>query len=558
MGISRSYRISTQTFTSEFLKVLQLSDAFTEDPDGDSRVFRRFIRQIYFTVARTIAKSEYTELGLLICKSAYPELVPVSKWEPFITNFMAAGDPVSVPEWLRNKETSSKVASFASQLPALYATLNLNDQRLWHDFMTSGHAAGSATDEVHFPVQLSSEFDKVLIVQMLRPDLLLPVLQAVVTRLLGFNYMAVVQPSVQQLGAESANGKPVLILSVPGTDPSRELRELAQGGLQGGYTELSVAQGQERETLQSVRQAAKDGHWICLKNIHLLPLLIRDLEAELAAVQAEGGTHPDFRLWIICESLSGFSETFLMKSISVLFELPNGLKLKVQRLLRMWESSLASEGGKLLRIAFALFLFTGILQERRNFIPQGFTQWYDFADADLRVAIDFVRMLMARQRGGGGGGDSLEWNFVQKIIEVVAFGGRLNNEQDLKVLLAHVRSFFNQHLLSPSWNVLPLLRDVFSARHSLPAATQATRPSDYHEYLDNAFGEAANVDPQNFGLPKNARAMKNVQVCRQLLRQLRSVHVAAGTTKQAELGERQRRLKPILSLWKSLSQVRGG
>lgn len=612
MGVASTYRVSTQTYTGAFLKVLQRTKGEKDEGEEEKSVgaaaaeehkqFRRFIHQIYFTIARTIAKSEYTQLGLLICKNAYPDLIPTVKWEPFITNFMAsppshsstapaataaaAASPVSLPDWLRNKDSAAKLSAFASCLPSLYAALNLNDEHLWREFMAVGGGSGIAADsdavhanEPHFPVQLE-EFDKVLITQILRPDLLLTVLRTTVTKLLGFNYTAVAQPTVHQLAVESRPDKPVLILSDPGTDPSRELRELAieqekQQQIQPGrnYIELSVAQGQEQETLAIVRNAVQTGGWVCLKNIHLLPGMIRDLETELLALSA----HSDFRLWIICESLNGFSETFIMKSISVLFELPNGLKLKVQRLLRMWESSLTASGsggggggsaqkmrdGKFLKLAFALFLFTGILQERRNFIPQGFTKWYDFADSDLRVAIDFVQMLLLRRRtkgnSGGGGGDvaDIEWNLVQKIIEIVAFGGRLNNEQDLKVLVAHVRNFFRANLFSPAWNVHPLMKDLV---HPVPTSA---RPADYHEYLNNAFGDALE-NPQNFGLPKNARALQNVQTCRQLLKQLRNAYYngagGGGGNNRAELRRSsdnlEKRLKPILSLWKNLTAVR--
>lgn len=607
MGVASTYRISTQTYTGAFLKVLQRTRGEEEESVGggggaaaeEHKQFRRFIHQIYFTIARTIAKSEYTQLGLLICKNAYPDLIPTVKWEPFITNFMASSPSHSamapdaavaaaapLPDWLRNKDSAAKLSALASCLPSLYAALNLNDEHLWREFMAMGGdaAAASISNEPHFPVQLD-EFDKVLITQILRPDLLLTVLRTTVTKLIGFNYTAVAQPSVHQLAGESRPDKPVLILSDPGTDPSRELRELAvekegqQQQPQGrNYIELSVAQGQEQETLAIVRNAVQKGGWVCLKNIHLLPGMIRDLETELLALSA----HSDFRLWIICESLNGFSETFIMKSISVLFELPNGLKLKVQRLLRMWESSLTATGGgsggggsaekmrdgKFLKLAFALFLFTGILQERRNFIPQGFTKWYDFADSDLRVAIDFVQMLLLRRRtkansggSGGGGGDvaDIEWNFVQKIIEIVAFGGRLNNEQDLKVLVAHVRNFFRANLFSPAWNVHPLMKDLV---HPVP---QSARPADYHDYLNNAFGDALD-NPQNFGLPRNARALQNVQICRQLLKQLRNAYYndggGGGKSNRAESKRSQdnleKRLKPILSLWKNLTAVSDG
>lgn len=568
MGLAGTYRIATQTYTTEFLKVLA-----GEEEETDERIFSRFIRQIYFSIARTIAKSEYTELALLICKNAYSHLIPNAKWEPFITNFMAASgpaldnqaataaEPVSVPDWLRNKEAAAKVASFAAQLPSLYATLNLSDEQLWHEFMIGGDSGNeTSANKLQFPIQLANEFDKVLVTQILRPDLLLSVIRGVLVKLLGFNYMAVVQPTIQQLSVESRCDKPVLILSDPGTDPARELREV--GGKR--YIELSVAQGQEREALDTVRNAARKGHWVCLKNIHLLPALIRDLETELNVafgrdVKEEGeAIHTDFRLWVICESLNGFSETFVMKSISVLFELPNGLKLKVQRLLRMWEPSLSvAAQPQLMKLAFALFLFTGVLQERRNFIPQGFTKWYEFADSDLRVAIDFVRMLMARQQGRAGvetRGASLEWNFVQKIFEIVAFGGRLSNDQDLKVLVVQVRNFFRANLFSPSWNVLPLLSDVLGA--GAPPVPLSARPSDYHDYLERAFGAAANdVDPQNLGLPGNSRTLQNMQNCRLLLKQLRSAYYKNRTATQPDSSLDRQRIKPILSLWKNLSQV---
>lgn len=593
MGLAGTYRISVQTYTAEFVKVLQ-RQGDEEGGEGDERIFRRFIRQIYFSVARTIAKSEYTELALLICRSAYPEDVADRKWEAFITNFMGASGGAAaitsadeqsgrVPEWLRNKDTAAKVVSFAGQLPELYSVLNLADERLWQRFMTAegntsssssldNNRSGSSSESLalQFPIQLPHEFDKVLIAQVLRPDLLLTVLQGFCSRQLGFNYMAVVQPTVQQLSAESSAEKPVILMLVnAGTDPSRELKELAGGHK--GYVELSVSEGQERETLQCVNKAAKEGHWMCLKNVHLLPQLVRDLETELSTCLA-AGVHPNFRLWIVCESLSGFSESFIIKSICVLLELPNGLKLKVQRLLRMWESSLvatvtqsgggAGDGGRFLKLSFALFLFMGVLQERRQFIPQGFTKFYDFSDSDLRVAIDFVRLLMEQQHqpvagkkgSAGGGAAAIEWNFVGKIIEIVAFGGRLSNEQDLKVLVAHVGNFFKASLFSPSWNVLPLLGDVVGTggANSVP---MSGRVSDYHEFLDRAFGEAGkDVDPQNFGLPKNVRALQNVQTCRQLLKQLRREN---GKAENKNNNVDRQRLKPILSLWKNLSGVSG-
>jgi hypothetical protein len=45
---------------------------------------------------------------------------------------------------------------------------------------------------------------------------------------------------------------------------------------------------------------------------------------------------------------------------------------------------------------FALAWFHAVCQERRNFIPQGWTKFYEFSFADLRAGADIIDRLCAK------------------------------------------------------------------------------------------------------------------------------------------------------------------
>ena len=68
-------------------------------------------------------------------------------------------------------------------------------------------------------------------------------------------------------------------------------------------------------------QAARNGHWICLKNIHLvsgwLPVLDR-LMNELN--QEDGGLHVNFRLWMTAEPVSTLPVSLLQRCKKIVGE----------------------------------------------------------------------------------------------------------------------------------------------------------------------------------------------------------------------------------------------
>jgi dynein heavy chain 2 len=77
-----------------------------------------------------------------------------------------------------------------------------------------------------------------------------------------------------------------------------------------------------------------------------------------------------------------------------------------RNLIRTYEAWTREMGGRLgssilrARSLAALAWFNAIVQERRTYIPQGWTKYYEFSNADQRCGVDILdRVLMEAQKG---------------------------------------------------------------------------------------------------------------------------------------------------------------
>ena len=140
--------------------------------------------------------------------------------------------------------------------------------------------------------------------------------------------------------------------------------------------------GQQEVAQHLVRQAATNGSWLCLKNLHLVVAWLPTLEKELAQLQPHG----DFRLFLTSESHPSFASILLQMSLKATFESPPGIKMNLQRTFDSWDSeSFDPRNAVRSRLMFLLACFHAVMQERRTYIPQGWTKFYEFSYGDLRA-----------------------------------------------------------------------------------------------------------------------------------------------------------------------------
>lgn len=71
--------------------------------------------------------------------------------------------------------------------------------------------------------------------------------------------------------------------------------------------------GQNTLAIDKLKNAAKDGKWLCLKNLHLVTSWLSSLEKELRGLD----THKNFRLWLTTEPHLKFPGMLLQSSLKI-------------------------------------------------------------------------------------------------------------------------------------------------------------------------------------------------------------------------------------------------
>ena len=158
---------------------------------------------------------------------------------------------------------------------------------------------------------------------------------------------------------------------------------------------------------------------------------------------------------------------------------------------------------------FVLAWFHAIVQERRNYIPQGWTKFYEFSNADLRVGADIIDRL---SENASKHNTNVQWDFIHGLFNQAVYGGRIDNPIDSDVMISYLQQYFNNSFFSGSGKG-PKLK--FGPGFTLPSSCDLR---DYREVIDSL----PEVDfPKFFGLPLNIDRSSQIVLCNQVIAQLK-------------------------------------
>mgnify|MGYP000073368515 CR=1 FL=1 len=258
-------------------------------------------------------------------------------------------------------------------------------------------------------------------------------------------------------------------------------------------------------------EAMKNGTWLCLKNLHLVVAWLPTLEKALSSTKP----HPDFRLWLTTEAHAKFPAILLQQSFKMTFESPPGIKKNLQNTYTGWKPEYISLGSKQRsRLLFLLAYFHAIIQERRNYIPQGWTEAYEFSPADLRVAANVVEASLGPDAVAAG--LKLQWELFHGMLENALYGGRISNLNDMRVLRAYEQQYFCDDKMSPG-------AELFKGSGEMPDSTSHADYWDFIEALPDTDG------PDSFGLPRNIERASQKTKSEIILKQLKSLEASGGS-----------------------------
>lgn len=553
-AVDHMYRVSLHAFLALFRATLSTKMEAASPRDRVTRLLPVLERKTFMFVARALFKEHRPMFGLHVAHGMHPELFEPREFALFCGDAATNEDAVTAtsrssaafPEWAA-PERKEAFARLAEALPHLVQVCKLDNSSLWVRW------AQAAECEQHFHPKVDraagggagglSQFQKVLLVQALRPDRLQTAIVQFIAGALQLKSLTPPPLDLRAVGVdEASHTTPVLLLTTAGADPSRELEEVASSVVgKAQYTELAMGGGQQERALSLLRGAAERGEWLCLQNLHLVIAWLPVLEKEVSALSAA----PKFRLWLTTEPHDAFPLVLLEQSLKVAFEPPPGLKKNLQRTFATWpadvlarDASGAPSTPQRAQLLFLLAFFHALLQERRTYIPQGWTKFYEFSFGDFRAGAN-VMELAARGASASKGG-AIDWATLHGLMENAIYGGRVDDPYDLRVLRATLAEFFSAELLAGT-------RSLLRGGAKLPASCER---DDYTALID----KLPDADPPSiFGLPDNIERSVQRTASARVIADLRALSVSEGAARAFDRERWRAQLGPLLETWAKLT-----
>ncbi|CAM4781010.1 unnamed protein product [Rotaria magnacalcarata] len=534
--VNNMYQFSLAAFLRLFQRNLERTDANKgSSQDRTLSLAKSQLRIAYAYITRSLFKADRLMFAMHLAHGMFPKKIPDNEWEHFIGLSVAdVKEARTLPAWV-NEERSFDVSSFKTTFPQLFSNLRFDDET-WSRW-------NSVNDcELHFPEDKHlTSFQQILVIQAFRPDRLESAMKQFACDLLGLKDISPETLNLRKLySKETISTEPILIIISPGADPSAELRDLAMEIVgKDRYAEIAMGQGQMEIALDLLKKCSNQGTWLCLKNLHLVTSWLTTLEKELNALKP----HKDFRLWLTSEVHTKFPTILLQSSIKVTYEAPPGIKRNLLRTFEIWTPEEFGKGSVARsQILFILAWFHAIVQERRKYIPQGWTKFYEFSQADLRASYEIIHRLC--ERAGRQSSGEIQWNYIHGLFDQAIYGGRVDNPTDTDVLRSYLVQYFNAAMIGGAKG----LKSRLASNINLPNSTEL---HDYKKICDDLNDDDA---PSLFGLPANiersAQRMNSAQI-------INSLKILQRTDVEVEKFDKDKwsaLLTPLLNLWKKLNQ----
>ncbi|EFC42807.1 cytoplasmic dynein [Naegleria gruberi] len=527
-NINRMYQFSLSSFIKLFDQALTSRLDKASDVNLRITLLKQELSKIAFTyITRSLFKEDRLLFGMHMVRGLFPSMFNQQQWNFFIGNVLKeAPTGTQTPNWI----PQDRVKTFqllSACLPETVSKLQFGNSEKWKHWLTSKEDAVSS-----FPVPDNSisYAEKVLVIKTLKPDQLFVVITDLVTKTLDIKSLSTSLKLANIHKQESNCAEPILLITTAGADPSQELRQMALDVAgEANFIELAMGQGQTEEAIQLLRKCTREGKWLFLKNLHLVVSWLPTLEKEIAVLS---DVNEGFRLWLTTETHDEFPIILLQQSLKLTFESPPGIK---QNMLRTFESQNVTEfkayGKNRMRLSLLLAWFHSVVQERRTYIPQGWSKFYEFSSSDFRAASDIIGAAIENENP--------EWNTILGLLENAIYGGRIDNKYDAKILRAYLTKYFNP-------NVLNNKESLYTKGLFLPDN------NSYEEYM-RFIERLPDIDqPVVFGLPPNADRVVQVYRGNKLIEKLKHIHSMNQSHHSFNKEEWTSKLVPIVQLWNGL------
>ena len=367
--------------------------------------------------------------------------------------------------------------------------------RAWYDL--------EAPEEAPLPAGFSERLrpmQMLLVIRVFRVDRAYNGVKRFVMGAMGEQF---VQPPVldySRIFSQSSPATPVVFILSPGADPQSDIQTL---GISLGFPPptkfkfIALGQGQAPKAEEMIEQGALRGYWVLLQNTHLLISWLKTLESILLTMKP----HPDFRLWMTTDPTDRFPLGILQRSLKVVTEPPDGLKLNMRSTYAKLATDPTSDQcphPAYRPLVYTLTFVHAVLLERRKYGKIGFNVAYDFNESDYTVSRKLLGLYLTKAFVNGD--EVLPWGSLRYLIGDAMYGGRVSDFFDRRILSTYLEEYLGDFLFDAN-------NKFFFSRSGFDFDLPAVPPGgvlDQFKYAQHVESLPLTNGPAVYGMHPNA------------------------------------------------------
>ncbi|QDS73112.1 Dynein heavy chain, cytoplasmic [Venturia effusa] len=498
------YQFSLQYFTSIFLDVLAAAKNLQESHNlaRIDHIIKELFIKTYRRTSLAMLQKDRVALAMLLVHAA-PFKMDKSLIDVCLDPVLEGND-VSTQTHRRDEamKTAMRLHMFKDILPAV-------ESSSWNSFYTAEMA------EEHVPSAWAAgtePYDQkllsLILIKLFRVDRFVPAVEQFVKTVFGETLLDTngdLGEIVKQVSATT----PVALSSSPGFDASYRVENLVE---RAGVTCTNIAMGSaEGVTMadKAVSNAAANGSWVLVKNVHLSPGWLQSLEKRIDSLKP----HPDFRLFLCMETSPKIPVNLLRASRILMNEQPAGIKANMKDSMASSSLRAVKQPVERTRVYLLLSLLHAVVQERLRYAPNlGWKGFWEFNDSDYECCafiIDHWIETVASTRSNINP-RSIPWAMIRKLVTEM-YGGKIDDEEDFATLKHLVENF-----LSP---------DAFDDEHDIMKGIQKEGEEEalilpggikLEQFLEWVNKLPEREPPTYLGLPGNAEKLLLVGQAREM------------------------------------------
>ncbi|XP_055612109.1 dynein heavy chain, cytoplasmic isoform X2 [Uranotaenia lowii] len=352
---------------------------------------------------------------------------------------------------------------------------------------------------------IASSMHQLLLIQAFRPDRVIAAAHLFVSTVLGEDFMPQAEKELDFAACvdkELSSNTPALLCSVTGYDASSRVDDLA-AELNKQISSIAIGSAEGfNQAERAINMACKTGRWVLLKNVHLAPQWLVQLEKKLHSLQPHSG----FRLFLTMEINPKVPVNLLRAGRIFVYEPPPGIRANLLRTFSTVPAArMMKPPSERARLYFLLSWFHAIVQERLRYVPLGWAKKYEFNESDLRVACDTLDTWIDATAMGRTNlpPEKVPWDALVTLLSQSIYGGKIDNDFDQRLLSSFLSKLFTAHSFEAEFALVANVDGVAGGPNGQRHITMpdGTRRDHFLKWIEAL---ADRQTPSWLGLPNNA------------------------------------------------------